>query len=101
MNTAIFIKNLRETYDNGFEALKGISLEVEQADSFALLGPNSAATNWPGFAFFARGWRDIQFINFFASCGRAWLAAGGTVPLALKQSIRCPIVVQKLFKAFN
>ena len=77
MNTAISIKNLRETYDNGFEALKGISLEVEQADFFALLGPNSAATNWPGFAFFARGWRDIQSIYFFASCGRAWLAAGG------------------------
>ena len=32
MNTAISIKSLRETYDNGFEALKWISLEVEQAD---------------------------------------------------------------------
>ena len=42
MKTAIFIKNLRKTYDNGFEALKGISLEVEQGDFFALLGPNGA-----------------------------------------------------------
>mgnify|MGYP001456034772 FL=1 len=42
MNTAISIKNLRKTYDNGFEALKGISLEVEQGDFFALLGPNGA-----------------------------------------------------------
>ena len=80
MNTAISIKNLRETYDNGFEALKGISLEVEQADFFALLGPNSAATNWPGFAFFARGWRDIQSINYFTSCSRAWLNESGIQP---------------------
>ena len=42
MNTAISIKNLRKTYDNGFEALRGISLEVEQGDFFALLGPNGA-----------------------------------------------------------
>ncbi len=42
MNTAISIKNLRKTYDNGFEALKGISLEVAQGDFFALLGPNGA-----------------------------------------------------------
>ena len=42
MKTAISIKNLCKTYDNGFEALKGISLEVEQGDFFALLGPNGA-----------------------------------------------------------
>jgi len=42
MKTAISIKNLRKTYGNGFEALKGISLEVEQGDFFALLGPNGA-----------------------------------------------------------
>ena len=42
MKTAISIKNLRKTYDNGFEALKGIALEVEQGDFFALLGPNGA-----------------------------------------------------------
>ena len=42
MTTAIAIKNLTKTYANGFEALKGISLEVEQGDFFALLGPNGA-----------------------------------------------------------
>ncbi|HAJ77024.1 MAG TPA: ABC transporter [Gammaproteobacteria bacterium] len=42
MTVAISIKNLRKTYANGFEALKGISLEVEQGDFFALLGPNGA-----------------------------------------------------------
>ncbi|MCY4266119.1 MAG: ABC transporter ATP-binding protein [Gammaproteobacteria bacterium] len=42
MSIAISIKNLQKTYANGFEALKGISLEVRQGDFFALLGPNGA-----------------------------------------------------------
>lgn len=42
MTLAISIKELRKTYANGLEALKGISLEVEQGDFFALLGPNGA-----------------------------------------------------------
>jgi ABC-2 type transport system ATP-binding protein len=36
------IRNLRKTYSNGFEALKGINLDVEEGDFFALLGPNGA-----------------------------------------------------------
>ena len=43
MTIAISIKQLEKTYANGFHALKGISLEVEQGDFFALLGPNGAA----------------------------------------------------------
>lgn len=42
MTTALSIKNLKKTYANGFEALKGIDLDVEQGDFFALLGPNGA-----------------------------------------------------------
>ena len=42
MIAALTIENLSKVYDNGFEALKGISLEVEQGDFFALLGPNGA-----------------------------------------------------------
>lgn len=42
MTTAISIKNLHKTYATGLEALKGISMEVEQGDFFALLGPNGA-----------------------------------------------------------
>lgn len=42
MTIAISIKNLQKTYANGFQALKGISLTVEQGDFFALLGPNGA-----------------------------------------------------------
>lgn len=42
MTTAIAIKDLRKTYANGFEALKGISLQVQEGDFFALLGPNGA-----------------------------------------------------------
>jgi ABC-2 type transport system ATP-binding protein len=39
---ALSINNLRKTYSNGFEALKGIDLQVEEGDFFALLGPNGA-----------------------------------------------------------
>ncbi len=39
---AISIKNLRKTYANGTVALKGIDLEVEPGDFFALLGANGA-----------------------------------------------------------
>lgn len=39
---ALKIHDLRKVYDNGFEALKGIGLQVEQGDFFALLGPNGA-----------------------------------------------------------
>ncbi|MFT4769636.1 MAG: ABC-2 type transport system ATP-binding protein [Glaciecola sp.] len=39
---ALKIENLEKSYDNGFQALKGISLEVQQGDFFALLGPNGA-----------------------------------------------------------
>ena len=36
------VSNLTKTYANGVEALKGISLNVEEGDFFALLGPNGA-----------------------------------------------------------
>ncbi|MAD46674.1 MAG: ABC transporter [Oceanospirillaceae bacterium] len=39
---ALLVRDLSKVYDNGFQALKGISLEVEQGDFFALLGPNGA-----------------------------------------------------------
>ncbi len=39
---ALSIQNLTKVYSNGFEALKGINLDVEQGDFFALLGPNGA-----------------------------------------------------------
>ena len=39
---ALSIRNLQKTYNNGFEALKGINLDVEEGDFFALLGPNGA-----------------------------------------------------------
>ena len=42
MIPALTIENLRKVYGNGFEALKGISLEVQQGDFFAMLGPNGA-----------------------------------------------------------
>lgn len=42
MTKALEIRGLRKTYRNGFSALKGIDLCVEQGDFFALLGPNGA-----------------------------------------------------------
>lgn len=42
MASALVIEGLTKTYKNGFEALKGINLNVEQGDFYALLGPNGA-----------------------------------------------------------
>jgi ABC-2 type transport system ATP-binding protein len=39
---ALSIKNLKKTYANGNEALKGINFSVEAGDFYALLGPNGA-----------------------------------------------------------
>jgi len=39
---ALSIKNLRKTYANGKEALKGINFNVAVGDFYALLGPNGA-----------------------------------------------------------
>jgi ABC-2 type transport system ATP-binding protein len=39
---ALVINNLHKTYRNGFEALKGIDLKVDEGDFYALLGPNGA-----------------------------------------------------------
>ena len=39
---ALSIQNLSKTYDNGFSALKEVSLTVPQGGFFALLGPNGA-----------------------------------------------------------
>ncbi|MGI9334167.1 MAG: ATP-binding cassette domain-containing protein, partial [Gammaproteobacteria bacterium] len=39
---ALDIQGLAKTYANGFEALKDVSIAVEQGEFFALLGPNGA-----------------------------------------------------------
>jgi ABC-2 type transport system ATP-binding protein len=39
---ALQVNNLKKTYASGVEALKGISLNVEEGDFFAFLGPNGA-----------------------------------------------------------
>jgi ABC-2 type transport system ATP-binding protein len=39
---ALNIKNLKKTYRNGVNALKGVDLSVDEGDFFALLGPNGA-----------------------------------------------------------
>ena len=38
----ISINNLSKIYDNGFEALKNINLDIKKGEIFAMLGPNGA-----------------------------------------------------------
>ncbi len=42
MSAALSIRNLTKIYNNKFEALKGVSLDVMPGDFFAVLGPNGA-----------------------------------------------------------
>ena len=42
MTGMIDIRNLTKTYDGGFQALKGVSLSIEEGEILALLGPNGA-----------------------------------------------------------
>ncbi len=42
MSQALSIRHLNKTYRNGFNALKGLDLDVREGDFYALLGPNGA-----------------------------------------------------------
>lgn len=42
MAAIVEIENLRKVYDGGFEALKGVTLSIEEGEILALLGPNGA-----------------------------------------------------------
>ena len=42
MNAIISVSNLAKSYASGFQALKGVSLDIRRGEIFALLGPNGA-----------------------------------------------------------
>ncbi len=42
MASIVSARGVRKTYGSGFEALKGVDLEIEQGEILALLGPNGA-----------------------------------------------------------
>lgn len=42
MQTIISVENLSKSYDDGFQALNSVSLEIHRGEIFALLGPNGA-----------------------------------------------------------
>ena len=42
MPSIVSVQNLRKAYAGGFEALKGVNLEIEEGEILALLGPNGA-----------------------------------------------------------
>ncbi len=42
MPNIISIQNLTKTYKSGFQALKGVTLDIRRGEIFALLGPNGA-----------------------------------------------------------
>ncbi|MGY3438742.1 MULTISPECIES: ABC transporter ATP-binding protein [unclassified Marinovum] len=42
MAAIVEINDLRKVYDGGFEALKGVTLDIEEGEILALLGPNGA-----------------------------------------------------------
>ncbi|MEM1064183.1 MAG: ABC transporter ATP-binding protein [Pseudomonadota bacterium] len=42
MPAIVKVTNLTKRYDDGFEALKGVDLEIEEGEIIALLGPNGA-----------------------------------------------------------
>lgn len=42
MSAIVQVRDLKKTYEGGFQALKGVTLDIEEGEIIALLGPNGA-----------------------------------------------------------
>ncbi|WP_372861848.1 ABC transporter ATP-binding protein [Spongiibacter sp.] len=42
MSSVISVRDLSKIYDSGFQALRGVNLDIQRGEIFALLGPNGA-----------------------------------------------------------
>ena len=42
MSSVISVKDVSKVYDSGFQALRGVNLDIRRGEIFALLGPNGA-----------------------------------------------------------
>ena len=42
MNSIVEVRGLKKVYDGGFEALKGVTMDIREGEIIALLGPNGA-----------------------------------------------------------
>jgi ABC-2 type transport system ATP-binding protein len=42
MSAILSVQNLSKQYDGGFQALKNVSLDIDEGEILALLGPNGA-----------------------------------------------------------
>ena len=46
MSVIVSVQDVRKIYADGFEALKGIDLEIQEGEIIALLGPNGPSVMW-------------------------------------------------------
>ena len=101
MNTAISIENLRETYDNVFEALDGISLEVEQADFLPCSGQTALRQIGQALPSLLAGGAIFNPSTFLPDVAGLGLPRAAYSPTGTRAINTLPNRRPEAFKAFN